>query len=298
MYSNLYYTGLSIYKNYKWWISALLCLFVLNDFQINKQYIYFFLTFIFMMIYSHIFHYLFHIDTFYPINIIHVYHHSVSGYFSNILEVIFECIILFYPLMTFYLFNHYIKECNIKNKLFIDFVSIFSFWTILFYLGFYITMHNINYSILKVNHIHKIHHEELLRNMSPDVFDILFCRKTDPSDIENMDHMILNLYASLLFVIILKKLYDNHIFNDSFVTYLFLFFFIGKIIVISILFIIQTNYSMEQKLKYFKKEKIEKIEKKKKNKIGIWDYINKKIKRNLINSQPYLLFTDNLNNHY
>jgi hypothetical protein len=159
-------------------------------------------------------------------------------------------------------------------------------------------MHNINYSILKVNHIHRIHHEELLRNMSPDIFDILFFTKTDPSDIENMDHMILNLYVSLLFVIVIKKLYENHFFCDSFVFYLFLFFFIGKVIVTSILFVQQTNYKMNKKVEDFMKDSNEgKMEKIKKNPLKIWDYIKKKIKRKLFDFEPYLLFTNNLKNH-
>jgi hypothetical protein len=308
---NIYYAWLSVYQNYKWWISALICLFVLNQCQINKKYLYSFLTFISIMIYSQIFHYLLHVNTFYPMNVIHVYHHSVSSWLSNFLEIIFESIVLFYPLMTFYLYYHYLHFFNIQIKWIDELVSICDYWTIVFYMGFYVTMHNINYSILKVNHIHRIHHEELLRNMSPDIFDILFFTKDDITDVENMDHMILNLYISLVFALILQKIYNSSIIKESHICLGFLVFLFLKGIITTILFIQQTNYEMNLECDLFKKDfqnhcipkwngkknqekKIENSFQKIEEDYFFFNHIQNKIYQYLFKYHGYLLFSPNI----
>lgn len=283
---NLYYAYLSICENYKWWISVFLCLFIVNDFKINKEYIFYITTFILTMMYSQTFHYLLHMDTFYPINIVHVYHHSVSNNISYILEILYEILVLCYPIIIKYLLNYYYGE----NKEFLFYTC--RVWAIVLYIFFYITMHNINYSILKVNHIHRIHHDELFRNLSPDIFDILFYTKTDITDIENTDHMVINLYVSLIVVIIIKKMYELNIFNNLHFIIIISILLIIKIIASFILFIKETDYVYNTKLKDFKNDYNKNIINKNISNYNINEYIKEKFNRLFYTYQPYLLFTE------
>jgi hypothetical protein len=83
-------------------------------------------------------------------------------------------------------------------------------WIMFFIYIFYTTVHNINYSILKVNKYHFQHHQLPVSNMGPDIFDLLFGTKNKKTmENEQIDHYIPNILLSFLMVLFLKHLYLN-----------------------------------------------------------------------------------------
>jgi hypothetical protein len=75
----------------------------------------------------------------------------------------------------------------------------------------YITVHNINYSIVRVNNVHRMHHGDVHYNHGPDVCDILFGTK-HPSEttVENTDHYIPNILFGFVFLYGIQYLWNNN----------------------------------------------------------------------------------------
>ena len=77
---------------------------------------------------------------------------------------------------------------------------------------FYATVHNINYFYTKPK-THIQHHIDDHKNYGIDIFDIIFGTKYDINEIENMNHMGLNLIISALIIVYLQK-YLNNLFKN------------------------------------------------------------------------------------
>jgi len=157
-----------------------------------------FVTFIFMLFLSYSMHYLAHA---FPANTsVHLYHHNNTNIFSQFIQILLE----FYALIILIPFS-YLLNINILNP-----------WIIIFGYIFYTTVHNINYSIFHVNNTHENHHLHVETNIGPDICDIIFDTKGG-TDIENTDHYIVNVIASLIIVLVLNKIWVYS--NDSFRTF-------------------------------------------------------------------------------
>jgi hypothetical protein len=228
----------SIILNYKSWIFLLVSLFL-----IDKNIISCFVSFILMLFVAHIAHYCNHDDSSYPFNVVHLYHHSHNNMFSHLIQILLE-----FNSLLFIIFLKYVIIFQYN----INILSFVNDWTIVFFYIFYTTVHNINYSIFHVNHIHELHHKTEVYNIGPDIADIILGTKLNPeTDLENTDHYILNITLSTIIVLILKVLFNklpflNHVF---FITYL-----IGLTILIFYtidLFIKDTDKHIEKELQQF-----------------------------------------------
>ena len=157
-------------------------------------------------------HYLFHTRT-NIFTIIHKYHHDNDNMLSYYLQILYEI-----SGGGIFLFLHYFFNINIVN-----------YWIGLFCVLAYASVHNYNYSILKVNKVHKLHHEYIKINYGPDLLDIIFETK-HPSEInvENTDHYINNIILFTLVVLLIKKYITINILIILF-EILFLFLFIISI---------------------------------------------------------------------
>lgn len=220
----LIYSYKSILLNYKSWFLLLTSLFLIDK-NITSS----FITFILMFFLGHIAHYCNHIDSTYPFNIVHLYHHSHNNMFSHLIQILLE-----FNSLLFVIFIKYIVifQYNINVLPFIN------DWTIVFFYFFYTTVHNINYSIFHVNHIHELHHVTHTKNIGPDIADIILGTKLNPDkDLENTDHYIFNITLSTLCVLFLKFVFNklpilNYIFFITYITGLFvLLFFTVKLFI-------------------------------------------------------------------
>jgi hypothetical protein len=228
----------SIILNYKSWIFLLVSLFL-----IDKNIISCFVSFILMLFIGHVAHYCNHAETSYPFNIVHLYHHSHNNMFSHLIQILLE----FNSLLSIIFFKYVvIFQYNI------NILSFINDWTIVFFYFFYTTVHNINYSIFHVNHIHELHHKTHLYNIGPDIADIVLGTKLNPeTDLENTDHYIFNITLSTVIVLILKFLFNKiPVLNYAF----FIIYLIGLVILIFYtidLFIKDTDKHIEKELQQF-----------------------------------------------
>ena len=192
----------SLTINWKSWLCIHISLYLINDNSLFIGYINYFI----ILLFSYWSHYLLHWKYIYPLNIIHIYHHLHSNTFSHIIQIILE----FVSLMFFIV----IKHIFMYGKIDLYFINE---WNMILYYFFYTTVHNINYSIFRVNNVHKIHHEVLFKNMGPDICDIIFETKHNPDyEIENTDHYIPNIIGSTVIVFILKYLWNTK-YKDIFI---------------------------------------------------------------------------------
>jgi len=188
----------SISMNYKSWLCIIFSLYIIK----TKSLFITFMNFIIFMIFSHISHLSLHLHSIYPMNIVHIYHHSHTNLLSHIIQEVLE----FATLMSIIVFKYISKS---ELMMYVD------DWTLLLFYLFYTTVHNINYGIFKVNNVHKIHHEVLYKNMGPDICDIIFNTKYKPElGLENTDHYIPNIIASTIIVKISQFLW-NHKSNNK-----------------------------------------------------------------------------------
>ena len=187
----------SIVLNYKSWLCFMFSINIIT----TKTFLIAFSNLILFMIYSHILHFIWHLKCVYPINIIHTYHHSVHNTLSYVSEIIMESVLFTSIIAPKYVINHqlipYIDE-----------------WTLFLGLIWYMTVHNINYSIFRVNDVHKIHHEVLEENMGPDICDIIFNTKYKPElGLENTDHYIPNIIVITIVIKLLQYLWNHKVNN-------------------------------------------------------------------------------------
>ena len=147
-------------------------------------------TFFFFMFIAYYYHVVTHVHK-NIFSIVHHYHHENDNLFSHFIQVVLELSIP-YPFVMFSYF------CNI---------SLFNPWIILYFMLFYCSVHNINYSIFKVNSVHRLHHKEVNVNFGPDICDVLFGTKHSSEDcVENTKHYIPNILIITGIVLILQYL--------------------------------------------------------------------------------------------
>jgi len=147
-------------------------------------------TFFFFMFIAYFYHVVTHVHK-NIFSILHHYHHENDNLFSHFSQVVLELSIP-YPFVMF----SYLSD-----------ISIFNPWIILYFMLFYCSVHNINYSIFKVNSVHRLHHKEVNVNFGPDICDILFGTKHSSEDcVENTKHYIPNILIITGIVLILQYL--------------------------------------------------------------------------------------------
>ena len=183
----------SITKNYKSWT----CMFVAIYFVSKPNLIEGYFTFGIMLFFSYYIHKETHaVRNF--LTIAHHYHHEHNNFISHFVQILLEfqagCGL---NMLLHYLFNG----------------RFFSTWAMMFSYLFYTSVHNINYSIYHVNHIHELHHKYQDTNMGPDICDIIGGTKNEnmPANeyIENTDHYIFNIIGAAFIVLIIQNLYSN-----------------------------------------------------------------------------------------
>ena len=129
-------------------------------------------TFFFFMFIAYFYHVVTHVHK-NIFSIVHHYHHENDNLFSHFIQVVLELSIP-YPFVMF----SYLSD-----------IPIFNPWIILYFMLFYCSVHNINYSIFKVNSVHRLHHKEVNVNFGPDICDVLFGTKHSSEDcVENTKH--------------------------------------------------------------------------------------------------------------
>jgi len=96
------------------------------------------------------------------------------------------------PKYIFYEFITNIYTQGIALIIFIEFVKLLNYKVILLWSLLYATIHNINYNIINPS-VHRDHHIDCHTNYGIDVMDIIFNTKYDIDDIENFNHVIVNL---------------------------------------------------------------------------------------------------------
>jgi hypothetical protein len=92
----------------------------------------------------------------------------------------------------FYEFITNIYTQGLAFILFVEFVKLINYKVVLLWCFMYATVHNINYNIIQPS-VHRDHHIDCHTNYGIDVMDILFNTKYDKNDIENFNHVIINL---------------------------------------------------------------------------------------------------------
>ena len=233
---HLYYVYRSILYNYKSWIVLGICMYIMN--MMNQ---YDLITMFSMFLCFHMFHYMSHCSFSYPFNCAHIYHHSHTNLFSNIIQIFVEFVSIVSPLFLKYIF--------IPNTLLLNpYIILFGFF-------FYTSVHSINYSLLHVNRVHEYHHINPLQNVGPDICDILFGTKYNvENEFENTDHYIPNIILSMLLVSICKLIYTFYPQKEN------LMYICWIIMILSILFvgvssiyiiIYDMNRFLQQKIKAF-----------------------------------------------
>jgi len=161
--------------------------------------------------------YLQHKDSHSTVNIfsiLHHYHHNHNNFFSHFSQIILELGSITFP----FLINYFLDK------------TILDPWIIIFFILFYSSIHNINYSLLHINSVHKLHHQLPSTNIGPDICDVIFGTK-HPNDqhIENTNHYIPNIIIILFLIITLQKYWNINIYQPimkQIFIYLLSFFFL------------------------------------------------------------------------
>ena len=83
----------------------------------------------------------------------------------------------------------------------VEFVKLINYKVVLLWCFMYATIHNINYNIIQPS-VHRDHHINCHTNYGIDVMDILFNTKYDENDIENFNHVVINLLI-ITFILLL-----------------------------------------------------------------------------------------------
>lgn len=183
----------SITINYKSWVCMFVAIYMVSKPNLIEGYF----TFGIMLLFSYYVHKETHaIRNF--LTIAHHYHHEHNNFISHFVQILLEfqagCGL---NMLLYYLFNG----------------RFFSIWAMMFSYLFYTSVHNINYSIYHVNHIHELHHKYQDTNMGPDICDIIGGTKNEnmPANeyIENTDHYIFNIIGATIIVLIIQNLYSN-----------------------------------------------------------------------------------------
>lgn len=219
---------------------AWLCVFISIAILSFPNIVHGILTFIAAMIISYVTHYCSHVQE----NIfstVHHYHHLHDNFLSHFTQILFEFIALSFCIPLFYLKY-----------------NIFDPWILLFYTLFYSSVHNINYSYVKVNKVHSLHHKHVLTNIGPDICDVLFGTKNKKDKcVEDISHYIPNTIIACFIILGLQYLWKK---NDK-IMMKCMYMFICYSMIILILFSLYLNhiknyqhfkFNMESMKLYFK----------------------------------------------
>lgn len=145
-------------------------------------------TFFFFIFISYFYHVITHVHK-NIFSIVHHYHHENDNFFSHFIQIVLESSMPYPFIIMSVLFD----------------IHIFDPWTIIYFMLFYCSVHNVNYSIFKVNKVHSLHHKEVNVNFGPDVCDVLFGTKHHSENcVENTNHYIPNVLIITGIVMILK----------------------------------------------------------------------------------------------
>ena len=188
----------SITKNYKSWVCMFVAIYIVSKPNLVEGYF----TFGIMLLFSYYVHKETHaVRNF--LTIAHHYHHEHNNFISHFVQLLLE----FQAGCGLNMLTHYIFNGQIFNS-----------WAMMLSYLFYTSVHNINYSIYHVNHIHELHHKYQDTNMGPDICDIMFGTKNEnmPANeyIENTDHYIFNIIIVMIIVLILQALYSNNNYKE------------------------------------------------------------------------------------
>ena len=160
--------------------------------------------------------------------IIHFYHHENNNLFSHFIQVLLEftAIGIFMPL-------YYIFGTIFLNP-----------WVLMFFVLFYSSVHNINYSIFHINSVHKLHHEFVHTNIGPDILDIIFKTKNyREKNVENTNHYIPNIIISTFIVFLVKFFWNNDNNKKNMLWLLHNFFIVSfTILIITSIYLWNINY--------------------------------------------------------
>lgn len=102
----------------------------------------------------------------------------------------------------FYEFITNIYTQGLAFILFVEFVKLVNYKVVLLWCFMYATIHNINYNIIHPS-VHRDHHIDCHTNYGIDVMDILFNTKYDKKDIENFNHVSINLLILTSIIVLL-----------------------------------------------------------------------------------------------
>lgn len=106
------------------------------------------------------------------------------------------------PLNIFYEFITNIYTQGLWFILLVEFVKLIDTKVVLLWCFMYATIHNINYNIVHPS-VHRDHHKDCHTNYGIDVMDILFNTKYDKNDIENFNHVSINLLILTSIIVLL-----------------------------------------------------------------------------------------------
>ena len=189
---NWKYVKESLIINYKTWIALTISSYFICDYKLLTG-IYSYIIGLLYIYFGHIYYHSPLSTTYYYI---HSYHHDHTDKNSILFEVIMEFAGTMMPIIIGY--------CLFKWK---NIVLGFNPYVYLFFALFYSTVHIINYTYLRCNNMHMDHHLNTAGNYFPDICDLIFNTKHNPSDVENTDHWIPNIIIITLVVLLFKNIY-------------------------------------------------------------------------------------------
>jgi hypothetical protein len=212
-------------KTNKWFYFTLFACFSMFKFQdailSNKSSSYtgFAFSFIFILLFGHIMHRLSH-----NVNFTKVYNNHKKGNMNAHVDCILSN---FFAILDFHRTTHHDLSINKKPiNIFYEFINnfftqggllIIFIWfcnncidmrIILLWALMYATAHNINYAFLKPT-AHRDHHLREDTNYGLDVADIIFDTKYDLNDIENHNHISINLIIIAAFIVCFQSLHHT-----------------------------------------------------------------------------------------
>lgn len=174
----------NIKKNLLSWLFILITISIISYNNIFRG----IATFFFFMFISYFYHVITHVHK-NIFSIVHHYHHEHDNFFSHFIQIVLESTMPYPFVIMSMLFD----------------IHIFDPWIIVYFMLFYCSVHNVNYSIFKVNKVHSLHHKEVNVNFGPDVCDVLFGTKHySENSVENTNHYVPNILIITGIVIILK----------------------------------------------------------------------------------------------
>lgn len=191
--------GNSIILNYKAWFLFFVCSTILCDGSVFLGIV----TFLYTYLVCYVGHYLMHVDFCYChiYSLCHCNHHVNSEWAGFIVNCMTEYLALA---------NNIVFKCLLDQ---FEMVYLFFInpWVVFFLYVLYTTVHNINYSIFKVNQYHVVHHAVPITNLGPDFYDLLFGTKNvNTDDNEQIDHYIPNIIFAFILVLLGKRLHKYY----------------------------------------------------------------------------------------